>query len=47
MSKLNKIIRVRLSDEDIKLIGNKNLSAYIREAIALKLYQENKIKIPF
>ncbi len=45
MSKLTKIVRVRLSDDDIKLIGNKNISAYIREAIALKLYKENNGRV--
>ena len=47
MAKLNKIIRVRVSEEDIKLIGNNNLSKFIRSAIADKFLKEDKIDMPF
>lgn len=47
MNKLTKIIRVRLSKEDVKLIVNKNISAFVREAVLAKLSQENKLKLPF
>jgi hypothetical protein len=48
-TKLQKIVRVRLSEEIIDKIPAKNLSAYIRLAVLEKL-QENeefKVVVPF
>ncbi len=46
---LEKIVRVRFSDEIIGKIPTKNISAYIREAVLEKMQknEESKIEIPF
>ena len=41
MGKLNKIIRVRLANDHVEMIGKKKISAYIRQAVIEKLAMDH------
>jgi len=47
MKRLTKIIRLRITDEELQAIKGKNISRYIREAIIEKMNKEGVLTIPF
>ena len=47
MKRFNKIIRVRISEEQANLLSKKNISNYIREAIVEKMLRDEIVKLPF
>jgi len=47
MKRLTKIIRLRISDEELQALKGKNISRYIREAIVEKMHKEGVLTVPF